>query len=150
MMVLPMATHAQESKETVLCMVLEQKDGTVSQFALRDAPVVTYEGSNLVVSCGEQQLSTDMADISNIKFEEQEVDGISPLQDLEPQVHFSFEQASFCGLKAQSVVRVYTLDGKVLANIHADTEGNAHLDLRTLARGIYIVRTPTHSYKIKK
>ena len=94
MMVLPISTQAQESKETMLCMVLTQKDGTVSQFALRDAPVVTYEGSNIVVSCGEQQFSADMAGITDIKFEETETDAIAPLQGAEPQVSFSFGKAS--------------------------------------------------------
>lgn len=149
MMVLPISIQAQESKETMLCMVLTQKDGTVSQFALRDAPVVTYEGSNIVVSCGEQQFSADMAGITDIKFEETETDAIAPLQGAEPQVSFSFGKASFSGMKGGSVVRVYTIDGKAIMSAPADSDGNAHIDLGTLSRGIYIVRTPSQSYKIK-
>lgn len=151
LMLLPMtAIHAQENAETVLCMVLTQKDGTVTQFALKDSPVVTYEGENIIVSCGEQQLSTSLAGISNFKFEETVVDAINLVHQVEPQMAFSFNEAVFSGLKAQSAIRVYTIDGKAVSTAKAGSDGMARIDLGNLPRGIYIIRTSTQSYKIKK
>jgi hypothetical protein len=149
MMVLPTSIHARESAETTLCMVLTQKDGTVSKFALKESPVMTYEGENIVVNCGDQQLSTEMAGISDIKFEESEIDGIETISNSEPQAAFSFGKASFSGLKADAMVHVYTIDGKMLISTRANIDGEAQIDLGTLSRGIYIVRTPSKSYKIK-
>lgn len=150
-LLLPMtAAHAQESEETVLCMVLTQNDGTVTKFALKDSPVVTYEGENIIVSCGEQQLSTSMAGISHFKFEETVIDAIIPVKESLAQASFSFNEAAFSGLKAQSAIHVYTIDGKALFSARADSDGEARIDLGNLPRGIYIIRTSTNSYKIKK
>jgi hypothetical protein len=151
LLVLPLGTtHAQETAEKVLCMVLTQKGGTVSKFALRDAPVITYEAENVIVSCGEQQLTTEMASITAINFEEDEIDGIETVANPEPKANFSFNEASFSGMKAGEAVSVYTIDGKALFSSRANAEGNAHIDLNSLPHGIYILRTPSHTYKIKK
>ncbi len=149
LLVLPMSVQAQDAT-MVKCMVLTQKDGTVTRFALRDAPVMTYEGSQLVVSCGEQQMSTEMTGITDIHFEDTEGDGIAPIREQAPKASFSFGQATFSGLKTHSAIGVYTIDGKMVMSTHADAEGHAQIDLTPLSRGIYIVRTPSQSYKIKK
>lgn len=151
LLVLPLGTtHAQETAEKVLCMVLTQKDGTVSKFALRDAPVITYEGENVIVGCGGQQLTTEMSEITAINFEEDEIDGIETVATTEQQANFSFNEASFSGMKAGEAVSVYTIDGKALFSSRANSEGDAHIDLNSLPHGIYILRTPSHTYKIKK
>lgn len=149
-LMLPMLhLHAQETEE-VPCMVLTQKDGTVSKFALSTAPQVTYEGSLLVVNCGEQSLSTSMADIEKITFEKATPDGIGETIVEAGRPSFSFGKADFKGLRPGTVVSVYSVDGKALMQQKADEGGHLQIDLEGLNRGVYIIHTPNQSYKIKK
>lgn len=144
------AAFAQESAAEVLCMVLTQKDGTVSQFALKDAPVVTYEGDALVVTCGEQSLATPLSGIATFTFEKVTPDGITQTEVGKPEAIIAFGNASFKGLKPNATVGVYSIDGKLLHSAKADANGDLSISLNAYTHGIYILCTPTQSYKIKK
>ena len=60
------------------------------------------------------------------------------------------DPTSISGLKSGSEVAVYSLDGKVLMRSHADSDGNASLNLQSATSGIYIIKTPTRTIKITK
>jgi len=134
----------------VQCMVLTQTDGTVTKFALSDAPVVKYDGDNIVVTCGEQSLTTAMSGIEKWTFENDDLQGIDEAKNAEPQTSFSFGRAEISGLKAGAAIGVYGIDGKALYNVKANGEGQVLVDLGNLPEGVYILRTPNKSYKIKK
>ncbi len=140
---------ARVAEENVTCMVLTLTDGTINRFALTDAPMVTYEGDNLVVSAGEEQFTTALSGISQLTFE-QVPTGINEMSEESPKPVFTPGQARFEGLKTHATVNIYTIDGKMLNSMRANEEGIVSIDLSTLPQGVYILRTPNQSYKIKK
>lgn len=150
MLLLPaQALLARVAEEHVTCMVLTLTDGTVNRFALTDAPVVTYEGENLVVSTGDEQFTTALSGISQLTFE-QVPTGIGEMVEESQKPVFTPGQARFEGLKNHATVNIYTIDGKMLSSMSANEEGTVSIDLSTLPQGVYILRTPNQSYKIKK
>ena len=151
-LMLPCSMQAEELTE-VQYLVLTQTDGTVSKFALSDSPLMTYQGSDVLVACGEHTFQTNMEGIATCTFSTETVPtGISetsrPSSDGQPL--FSFGTASFEGMQPGSRIAVYTLDGKAVASTVADGEGRANVSLAGLQRGVYILRTPGKSYKISK
>lgn len=144
------AIVAQEAGAYVTNMVLTLTDGTVNRFALAEAPTVTHEGENLVVTVGEEQFTTPLQGISNLTFEQVASAISETVADNGERPVFTPGQARFEGLKAQATVAVYTIDGKMLSSVRANELGTASIDLGTLPQGLYILRTPTQSYKIKK
>lgn len=146
-MLLPLAAWA----DTVQCLVLTEANGTVSKFALKDAPVVTYSGSDLLVSCSDQELTVALEGLV-WTFGEMEatlIDEVIGKQDDAARPQFSFGEARFEGLQPGSMVHVYSLDGKALSTVKADGDGRVSVSLGNLPRGVYILRTPTRSFKIK-
>ncbi len=141
---------AQDGTGKVVCMVLAQNDGSVTAFALSDQPVVTYEGDNIVVTCGDQRLTTSLEGIDKWTFSDDAQLGIGEGQLTEPQVLISFARAEFSGLKSGAVVGIYAIDGKAIFTKRACEDGQVSVDLGHLPGGVYIVRTPYKSYKIKK
>ena len=133
--------------EQVLCMVITNTDGTVNKFALQDAPVLTYEGNNLVVTCNDATLTTALGDIEQWSFEMADLDGIDEAETT-PKAILSFGKANLTGLKSGSIISIYSIDGKAVSSLRADGEGNVNIDLSQLPGGIYIIRTPNQSYKI--
>lgn len=146
-MLLPTATWA----DTVQCLVLTETNGTVSRFALTEAPVVTYSGSDMIVSCKDQEMTIALEGLV-WTFGEMEATRIGEVvgsQDDAARPQLAFGEARFEGLQPGSRVHVYTLDGKALGTVKADGSGRASVGLGNLPKGVYILRTPTRSFKIK-
>ena len=138
--------------ENVQCLVLTESSGAVSKFALTDAPVVTYSGSDMVVTCGDQTLTVGLEGLT-LTYDEMEVTGIDVVKDstADPdRLQFSFGEACFEGLQSGALVSVYSIDGKMITRVKADGDGRASISLSSLPLGVYILRTPSKSFKIKK
>ena len=60
---------------------------------------------------------------------------------------FSFHNAEVSGLKEGANVGIYDLNGRLISAVRADAVGHATLNLSSLPKGIYILRTPTRSFK---
>ena len=137
--------------ESVQCLVLTESNGAVSKFALTDAPVVTYSGSDMVVSCGDQTMTVGLEGLT-LTFGEMETTRIETVKDgvtESDRLQFSFGEASFEGLQPGALVSVYSIDGKMQTKVKADQDGRASVSLMGLPKGVYILRTPTKSFKIK-
>ncbi len=145
---LPASLRAADESGQLL--VLTQADGHVSKFALADSPVITYSGSDIIVTCGENVLQTSMANIQSVTFDKGNSTDIRELDGKEVIPSFSFNKASFEGLQAGARVMVFTIDGKMVSTMEADAEGKTHIDMSNLPSGVYILRTPNKSFKIKK
>ena len=146
-LLLPLSAMA----DTVQCLVLTESNGTVSKFALADAPVVTYSGSDMVVSCGAQTMTVGLEGLT-LTFGEMETTRIETVKDVitDPdRLQFSFGEASFEGLTPGALVSVYSIDGKMQTKVKADQDGRASVSLMSLPKGVYILRTPTKTFKIK-
>lgn len=148
---LPARTVAADNTEG-LYLYIQMTDGSNSKFLLTEQPVITFNDNQLIVSLnGKTLLSTEMEGIANCSFQtEQTLTGIhevtSPSQEVRPLVNMG--QAIFSGLKPGSTVTIHSADGKTVGQTSADSQGTARISLTTLSRGIYILRTNTHSFKV--
>ncbi len=130
----------------VLCMVISHHDGTVSKFALNEQPKVTYEGNQLVVVSETAEMTADLSDIAQWTFEMSDISGISETEAT-PQALIGLGRAEISGLAPNTVAAIYSLDGKALSHVEADSTGHVSIDLGHLSNGVYILRTPHQSYK---
>lgn len=128
-------------------LVLTQKDGQVYKFSLASNPIITFEGTQLVITCGSQRLETSLEQVLNWSHN-YETSGVDQLE-MEPQSpKFSFGEAIFEGLKSGTQVCVYSIDGKMLKRVVVGNDGNIRLHLSKLGKGAFIIRTPNKSFKV--
>lgn len=148
---MPLQSHAQEWLATFL--VLTETNGTKTEFPLESQPVVTFEQNNLVVTCNGKTLSTALTDVLEYSFIQRNVTtGINNLPGKEAGKEaatpsFSFHNAEVSGLKEGANVGIYDLNGRLISAVRADAVGHVTLNLSSLPKGIYILRTPTKSFK---
>lgn len=151
---IPLSGFAQTVQERIItCLVLTETNGTTTEFALESFPVITIEDNNLVISHNGNQLTTALTGVQDYHFIEKKVTAdISsvPSNDQKnasntPQ--FSFSNAEVSGLKAGARVAIYNLNGTQISSVTADGEGRVALDFSSLPKGVYILRTPTKSFK---
>lgn len=120
-------------------------NGSPVRFALSDHPVITFENNQLVVTTSTESVSVPVTEISIGGF----TDDLTGIYQLEAapkgarggQVHFS-------GLRAGTLVTVYNTEGKKVMQQPAQSDGSANVDLRSLAKGIYVVKSPTQTLKV--
>lgn len=141
LMALPFSARAQY-------LVLNLSDGSQAEFALSDQPVITFSDGNLVLTCGAQEISTSLEGVSY--YISPSSTAIRQLTNEEkPDVKVAFGQAAFKGLKAGSHIVVYTIDGVQVSSVAVSPEGEASVDLSALPRGIYVVKAPNKTIKVK-
>ena len=151
---IPLSGFAQTvQKKMITCLVLTETNGTTTEFALESFPVITIEGNNLVITHNGNQLTTALTGVQDYHFIEKTVTtSISSVPSNDPKnesntPQFSFSNAEVSGLKAGTRVAIYNLNGTQISSVTADGEGRVALDFSSLPKGVYILRTPTKSFK---
>ena len=151
---IPLCGFAQTVQERLItCLVLTETNGTTTELALESFPVITIEDNNLVITCKDQKLTTALTGVQDYRFIEKKVTaGINSVPSNDPKngsvpPQFSFNNAEVSGLKAGARVAIYNLNGTQISSVTADGEGRVALDFSSLPKGVYILRTPTKSFK---
>ena len=134
LLALPMALQAADLINT---LVVQTKNGTQHRFVLiSEKPQITFEGTNLVVTCTKAEASATfaLADVARFVDEKEEPTGINELTT--PDAAVSFEGGM--------------LDGRLQQTLKAYRSGSFRLSLASLPSGVYLVKTGTLTYKITK
>ncbi len=146
--------------EQLYCLAVEYASGEVDYFAFESKPVATFSETALSIT----QDGEDTYYIEDIVYEDikkwsftdaipstPETGGIGGVAMDGSSMTFSAGKALMTGLGAGSQVHVYTVDGQTVLSVTANQDGSAMVDLGGLKGGqVYIVRTPSASYKIVK
>lgn len=120
--------------------------GTSVSFALSEKPVITYQYNQLVVATAKETIEIPVADITGSRFEEKPSAIRNLMSEDKPQVKGGL--VHFLELIPGTLVMVFTIDGQSVANIKADVNGMAQVDLSELAKGTYLIRYGKQTIKI--
>ena len=134
------------SAEGMQCVVFELKDGAQTVIALQDKPVITCQGGELKVTvAGQEKVTAPLGDVAKYYFSDTSL-GISEMTEEKPRIEMG--HLYIARAKAGDAVRVYTTDGRMVGTYRITDNGTADIDLTTLGKGLYIVRTAKASIKI--
>ena len=145
LLVMLMATSAKA--DNVKYLVLNS-GGEETVIALADEPVMTIEESILKVTvAGEEKLSADLSQGLSYKFLAEDPTAIQEVLNKETS-RLALGHVYIAHAKAGETVRVFTVDGKLVASQRINGEGTADIDLTTLGKGLYIVKSAKTSIKV--
>ena len=145
LLVMLMATSAKA--DNVKYLVLNS-GGEETVIALADEPVMTIEESILKVTvAGEEKLSADLSQGLSYKFLAEDPTAIQEVLNKETS-RLELGHVYIAHAKAGETVRVFTVDGKLVASQRINGEGTADIDLTTLDKGLYIVKSAKTSIKV--
>ena len=144
MLVLMMTASA--SAEGMQYVVFDLKDGTQTVIALQEKPVITCQGGELKVTvAGQEKVTTPLGDVAKYYFSDTPL-SIFEMAEEKPRIEMG--HLYIARVKAGDVVRVYTTDGRMAGTYYIAENGSADIDLTTLGKGLYIVKTSKTSIKI--
>lgn len=134
--------------QTAQYLIVTQQDESQVSFALAEKPVITLTDGIFKAETTTQTLEIALADVLNYKFSDQapytDIDQVKT--DAKPVIEAG--KAHLDALKPGTVVNVFTVDGRRAASSSAGADGTVDIDLGGLGAGVYILATPTASYKI--
>lgn len=146
---LPAAAQESHSETASLHLVLTQTDAQTVSFALAESPKLTYAGSEVTIAIGQDAITYSLDGIREQHFETKTATNVSDhLRQDSPKPSFSASGAEFAGLRPNDRIQVLTANGQLVMTAVADGEGHATVRLDHLPTGVYILRTPTKSYKM--
>ena len=121
-------------------------DGKTASFLFSTQPKVTVGSEELTVSSTDvSSVSYTIANVQRFYFEENIATAI-PKADAassgnHPVFAYAGETVTVSGLKAGERVTVVSVNGKVLQNVQADSDGKASLHLGGVPAGVYVTST---------
>lgn len=132
-------------------IAIHQKDGKVAKFSFSDKPVVTYSGSELILTTTQTMVQYPLYLLQKIAFDvDISLTGIKDEPKADAQFSFLGGTLSILGGDPGSMVYVYHLNGIKAGQYVLDREGNASISLQPLRKDIYIVKTNRFTFKFKK
>ncbi len=134
------------AQDTKTALVLERTDGTKATFLLSDNPVISIAQRELTARSPKEEVTVPLDALLDYHFEKVQ----SGINEVVPDEGLALRDgtAYFTGLKEDSQVTVYTLDGREIARVTVPEDGRVEVDLRTLERGVIIISTGNCSYKV--
>ena len=130
-------------------LVVLTRDNAQHMFVLADKPEVTFEGNDLLVTCVNSTTTFALADVIRFTYLNA-TDAVEELNENRTQVNFKDGMIVVNGLKADSSVAVYSVDGRLVRQLKALEGGSYSMDLNELPTGVYIVKADCVTYKIVK
>jgi hypothetical protein len=102
----------------------------------------------LKVTSPTQTLEVELANVKNYAFAETfQPTAIEQIKDdTKPVIQAGMAQ--FENLKPGTIINIYTIDGRNAGRAVANDNGSVTVDLTSLGSGVFILATPTASYKI--
>ncbi len=146
LLVLPVPLRAAEGPVTLVVLT---RDNAQHTFVLADKPEVTFEGTDLVVTCVSSTTTFALPDVIRFTYLNA-TDAVEEITKDQTKVNFKDGMIVVSGLKANATVAVYSIDGKLVARLTARDTGTYSLNLTDLPTGVYIVKADCVTYKIAK
>jgi len=133
-------------------LIVLTKDNVLHQFVLADKPKVTFEGTQLKVTCEKASASAsfNLSDIIRFTYAGKDASGIDEMTVNPTEISMEEGVLVISQMKANSTVNVYSMDGKIVRQLTAQRAGTYRLSLSSLPAGVYIVKADTITYKITK
>jgi len=122
-------------------------------YALSEKPKVTMAGGVFTLTTTQTAVTYNATDV--LKFTLGDKDGgIVDVDDIavkaEPGVDRQADRLIFTGCKPNSVIRIYSMDGRLAESQQVDADGRAEMSLSGLKAGVYVVKSDSITFKIAK
>lgn len=133
-------------------VAIYQTDGQVATFAFTEKPVVTYSGSDLVLTTTETCVQYPIYNLQKMEFpvEWDNPDAVREVKETDATFSFLDGQLSVSGGKPGAVVLLYNMKGIKAGQYCLDENGHASIPTGGLQRDIYIVKCQSFTFKFRK
>lgn len=138
------------SSEEINALRIHSKSGKNVTILLDENPVVRFEGNDLVVTTHMNVVNYSSADVVKFTYVSVSPDDVRTPNLLGTVISFEKESVKVANLAPQTLVSVYTVDGKLISSATTDSKGCASLKLPEQSASVYIINAPSLTFKIRR
>ena len=131
-------------------LVIETNNSKKHSYSLEDNPVISFNNDILVIKTDKIELSYPISDIAKYYFTKEDT-GISSVNGDVNNIHFNYTNTDFLlieGIASEDNVNVYEINGRTCHVNIVRNSNSITIELRTLPKGIYLVKVNNHSFKL--
>lgn len=128
-------------------LLVVQKNGTTTGFALAEKPVIDCSLGKLSITSNNHSISIPLADIQRYSLVDEVPSSIPLLRYENGNINLKSGHVSIESMPSNSIVSVFGIDGKVLKTYTSDSNGHIEFDLPKNCK-ITILKTNSTSIKI--
>lgn len=143
------STQAQTAttKDTVAYSLVVVSKTQTTNIMISHHPEITIADDKMVVKSDSVDIEVALADVDNYHFADvtYQVDVPTAIQQVSAP---ALKGGAVTGLQKGEVVSIYSIDGKQVQSVVAGSDGIANINLSTLSKSVYILHTPSATYKI--
>lgn len=132
----------------VKVLEVNERNGGQTYFLLAESPTIACKRGILTVVSVEKSIELPLAQIKNYRLSDVHA-GITNVSDDKRDLSLTTDKIILSGLPANSVVEVITIDGKPVKSVCAK-DSKAEIQTSNWTSGVYLIKTSTLTYKIKK
>lgn len=132
----------------VNALVLFQKDGTKIVFDFSERITLTFENEVLKVRTLNRVFECQFENLTDFKLDDVAT-GVN-FSDTNDTWDVDEEKIVVRGLRHNSTVSIYSLGGQVLKQSIAGDDGTAEIDISSIPKGSYVIKTEIKNIKISK
>lgn len=144
------ALVARASSDEVNALRIHCKSGNEVTIALEEKPAVKFAGNEVVIATHLNIVSYPAADVVKFTYVAMAPTSISDKRSAGVVFSFGKDSMTASHLVPLSEVSLFTPDGKLVTVATSDDNGDAILQLPEMRTAIYIVKTSSTSFKIRK
>ena len=133
------------------CVVVEQTDGTKTEFLLTCEPRIRYAADVVTLTSTDATLELPVDVVKKVYLSEtnEDLNDLrSTQQTATARVRLTADALLMSGLAAACPVTVYSADGRLLRSQNANPDGTLSLSLSRLPQGMLIIKTNNQSFKL--
>lgn len=134
--------------EEINAMILRFTSGKSVVFQLEEQPVVTFSGSELVLTTHMNRVSYEAKTVAGFTYAYVDPAGVDRLSMPECMLTIVKNTLMAKGLEPESVIEVYGLDGVLVTSAVTDKNGVAQVALPEVHDTVYVVKTSVGNFKI--
>ena len=131
-------------------LVIETNNSKKHSYSLEDNPVISFNNDILVIKTDKIELSYPISDIAKYYFTKEDT-GISSVNGDVNNIHFNYTNTDFLlieGIASEDNVNVYEINGRTCHVNIVRNSNSITIELKTLPKGIYLVKVNNHSFKL--
>lgn len=146
------AWNAWADSGTISALKIHCKSGDAVTILLGERPLVTFANNDLMLTTQTHVVCYPADEVLKFTYldEDEVITGIGQAHQSGSVFSFVDENLQVKHLVPESAVSVYTVDGKLLVTAQTDAQGSATLALPEVAGGVYVVKTPSVTFKLRK
>lgn len=139
-------SYADEFKQ----LILWKANGERVNISLEEYPRVTFTSDEVLITTHMNDLSFPANDVVRFTYGTSATDIANVTVDNQTSFSLTDNRLSISNIKSNSTVTVYQADGALITSQKTDKSGNVTINIESYQPGVYLVKTSSGNFKIRK